>query len=103
MKEGVASIALLPCGSISGHFIHMPLSICYGLHGSGTLSLPPSLTLPFLFVLFDICCLQFCTLLNQFLEEEKRLFICPHPFRFDLMENFGPMSLLTTKSIRFKT
>ncbi|KAH0849204.1 hypothetical protein HID58_091448 [Brassica napus] len=34
VKEGVASIALLPCGSISGHFIHMPLSICYGLHGT---------------------------------------------------------------------
>ncbi|KAF2531781.1 hypothetical protein F2Q70_00032041 [Brassica cretica] len=33
-KEGVASIALLPCGSISGHFIHTPLSVCYGLHGS---------------------------------------------------------------------
>ncbi|KAL0827922.1 hypothetical protein Bca101_051600 [Brassica carinata] len=35
VKEGVASIASLPCGSISGHFIHMPLSICYGLHGTG--------------------------------------------------------------------
>ncbi|KAL0692523.1 hypothetical protein Bca4012_059703 [Brassica carinata] len=35
VKEGVASIALLPCGSISGHFIQMPLSICYGLHGTG--------------------------------------------------------------------
>ncbi|KAL0658263.1 hypothetical protein Bca4012_078848 [Brassica carinata] len=34
-KEGVASIALLPCGSISGHFIHTPLSVCYGLHGTG--------------------------------------------------------------------
>uniref|UniRef100_M4E9D1 Uncharacterized protein n=1 Tax=Brassica campestris TaxID=3711 RepID=M4E9D1_BRACM len=34
VKEGVASIALLPCGSISGHFIHTPLSICYGLHGT---------------------------------------------------------------------
>ncbi|KAH0869914.1 hypothetical protein HID58_076936 [Brassica napus] len=33
-KEGVASIALLPCGSISGHFIHTPLSVCYGLHGT---------------------------------------------------------------------
>ncbi|KAJ0043857.1 hypothetical protein Pint_19127 [Pistacia integerrima] len=33
-KEGVASIALLPCGSISGHFIHVPHSICYGLHGT---------------------------------------------------------------------
>ncbi|KAF3592705.1 hypothetical protein DY000_02025542 [Brassica cretica] len=32
--EGVASIALLPCGSISGHFIHTPLSVCYGLHGT---------------------------------------------------------------------
>ncbi|XP_031286787.1 uncharacterized protein LOC116145473 isoform X1 [Pistacia vera] len=34
VKEGVASIALLPCGSISGHFIHVPHSICYGLHGT---------------------------------------------------------------------
>ncbi|CAN7079980.1 unnamed protein product [Brassica oleracea var. botrytis] len=33
-KEGVASIAVLPCGSISGHFIHTPLSVCYGLHGT---------------------------------------------------------------------
>uniref|UniRef100_A0A6N2MXH1 Uncharacterized protein n=1 Tax=Salix viminalis TaxID=40686 RepID=A0A6N2MXH1_SALVM len=34
VKEGVASIALLPSGSISGHFIQLPHSICYGLHGS---------------------------------------------------------------------
>ncbi|KAI3417190.1 uncharacterized protein J3R85_014666 [Psidium guajava] len=34
VKEGVASIAILPCGSISGHFIHLPHSICYGLHGT---------------------------------------------------------------------
>lgn len=34
--EGVASIALLPSGSISGHFIQLPHSICYGLHGTGT-------------------------------------------------------------------
>ncbi|KAL1223256.1 hypothetical protein V5N11_030050 [Cardamine amara subsp. amara] len=34
VKEGVASIALLPSGSISGHFVHMPHSICYGLHGT---------------------------------------------------------------------
>ncbi|KAJ8750208.1 hypothetical protein K2173_014123 [Erythroxylum novogranatense] len=32
--KGIASIALLPCGSISGHFIHLPDSICYGLHGT---------------------------------------------------------------------
>ena len=38
VKEGVASIALLPCGSISGHFIQLPHSICYGLHGTGTFS-----------------------------------------------------------------
>ncbi|KAL3646515.1 hypothetical protein CASFOL_011695 [Castilleja foliolosa] len=31
--EGVASIALLPGGSISGHFVQIPHSICYGLHG----------------------------------------------------------------------
>lgn len=35
MMEGVASIALLPCGSISGHFIQLPHSICYGLCGTG--------------------------------------------------------------------
>ncbi|CAL1362237.1 unnamed protein product [Linum trigynum] len=34
VKEGIASIALLPCGSISGHFIQLPGSICYGLHGT---------------------------------------------------------------------
>lgn len=36
MKEmaGIASIALLPCGSISGHFIRLPHSTCYGLHGT---------------------------------------------------------------------
>ncbi|KAL6526379.1 hypothetical protein OROMI_030019 [Orobanche minor] len=33
VMEGVASIALLPGGSISGHFIQLPNSICYGLHG----------------------------------------------------------------------
>ncbi|XP_058081096.1 uncharacterized protein LOC131229220 [Magnolia sinica] len=31
--EGIASIALLPSGSISGHFIQLPHSICYALHG----------------------------------------------------------------------
>ncbi|KAG4969708.1 hypothetical protein JHK85_036129 [Glycine max] len=36
MMEGVASIALLPCGSISGHFIQLPHSICYGLCGTGS-------------------------------------------------------------------
>lgn len=35
VMEGIASIALLPCGSISGHFIRLPDSICYGLHGTG--------------------------------------------------------------------
>ncbi|XWS44368.1 hypothetical protein CRYUN_Cryun15aG0039000 [Craigia yunnanensis] len=34
VKEGVASIALLPSGSLSGHFIKLPQSICYGLHGT---------------------------------------------------------------------
>ncbi|XP_019157090.1 PREDICTED: uncharacterized protein LOC109153671 [Ipomoea nil] len=34
LMEGMASIALLPSGSISGHFIHLPHSICYGLHGT---------------------------------------------------------------------
>ncbi|XP_078436458.1 uncharacterized protein LOC144707202 isoform X1 [Wolffia australiana] len=32
--EGIASIALLPCGSISGHFIRLEDSSCYGLHGT---------------------------------------------------------------------
>ncbi|CAA6653536.1 unnamed protein product [Spirodela intermedia] len=32
--EGIASIALLPCGSVSGHFIKLPESSCYGLHGT---------------------------------------------------------------------
>ncbi|KAJ7974340.1 Imidazole glycerol phosphate synthase subunit HisH [Quillaja saponaria] len=34
VMEGIASIALLPCGSMSGHFVQLPHSICYGLHGS---------------------------------------------------------------------
>ncbi|XP_051119607.1 uncharacterized protein LOC127243560 [Andrographis paniculata] len=34
VMEGMASIALLPNGSISGHFIHLPHSVCYGLHGT---------------------------------------------------------------------
>lgn len=34
VMKGVASMALLPCGSISGHFIQLPNSICYGLHGT---------------------------------------------------------------------
>ncbi|CAK9186039.1 unnamed protein product [Ilex paraguariensis] len=34
VMEGVASIALLPSGSISGHFIQLPHSVCYGLHGA---------------------------------------------------------------------
>ncbi|KAI3970848.1 hypothetical protein MKX01_024495 [Papaver californicum] len=34
VMDGVASIALLPCGSISGHFIQLPDSICYGLQGA---------------------------------------------------------------------
>ncbi|KAF5735576.1 hypothetical protein HS088_TW15G01084 [Tripterygium wilfordii] len=34
VKEGIASIALLPDGSISGHFIQLPNSTCYGLHGT---------------------------------------------------------------------
>jgi hypothetical protein len=32
--EGVASIALLPSGAISGHFIRLPDSVCYGLQGT---------------------------------------------------------------------
>lgn len=37
VREGVASIALLPSGSISGHFVQLPHSVCFGLHGTGTL------------------------------------------------------------------
>ncbi|XP_076891606.1 uncharacterized protein LOC143543067 [Bidens hawaiensis] len=32
--EGMASIALLPDGSISGHFVQLPHSVCYGIHGT---------------------------------------------------------------------
>ncbi|TMW92206.1 hypothetical protein EJD97_013355, partial [Solanum chilense] len=32
---GVASVALMDNGCISGHFIHLPHSICYGIHGTG--------------------------------------------------------------------
>ncbi|KAB2610348.1 hypothetical protein D8674_018380 [Pyrus ussuriensis x Pyrus communis] len=34
--EGVASIALLPCGSLSGHFIHRQdaSNVCFGLQGT---------------------------------------------------------------------
>ncbi|KAF5799811.1 hypothetical protein HanXRQr2_Chr07g0308801 [Helianthus annuus] len=32
--EGMASIALLPDGSISGHFVRLPHSVCYGIHGT---------------------------------------------------------------------
>ncbi|KAJ0973832.1 hypothetical protein J5N97_015813 [Dioscorea zingiberensis] len=32
--EGIASIALLPCGFLSGHFIKLPESSCYGLLGT---------------------------------------------------------------------
>lgn len=58
VMEGVASIALLPSGSISGHFIQLPNSVCYGLYGTGihdsslhkgNLSLPVLLTLFYLF------------------------------------------------------
>ncbi|WOL10457.1 hypothetical protein Cni_G19212 [Canna indica] len=34
MMEGIASIALLPSGAISGHFISLPDSVCYGLQGT---------------------------------------------------------------------
>ncbi|KAM3394690.1 putative protein isoform X1 [Capsicum galapagoense] len=34
VMEGVASIALIENGSISGHFIHLLHSICYGIHGT---------------------------------------------------------------------
>ncbi|XP_057481299.1 uncharacterized protein LOC130768293 isoform X2 [Actinidia eriantha] len=34
VRKGVASIALLSCGSLSGHFIQLPHSLCFGLHGT---------------------------------------------------------------------
>ncbi|XP_043713116.1 uncharacterized protein LOC122661695 isoform X1 [Telopea speciosissima] len=34
VMNGIASIAFLPCGSISGHFIQLPDSVCYGLRGT---------------------------------------------------------------------
>ncbi|KAL5725905.1 hypothetical protein ACHQM5_008990 [Ranunculus cassubicifolius] len=34
LMEGIGSIALLPSGSISGHFIRLPDSVCYGLQGT---------------------------------------------------------------------
>ncbi|KAK1352378.1 Tubulin glycylase [Heracleum sosnowskyi] len=34
VMEGVGSIALLPSGSISGHFVHLPNSVCYGFYGT---------------------------------------------------------------------
>lgn len=43
--EGVASIALLPSGAISGHFIRLPDSVCYGLHGT-RIHLPLSFHIP---------------------------------------------------------
>ncbi|KAL5987664.1 hypothetical protein ACLOJK_035414 [Asimina triloba] len=36
--EGIASIALLSSGSISGHFIRLPHSTCYALHGTALVS-----------------------------------------------------------------
>lgn len=33
--EGMASLALLPDGSISGHFVRLPHSVCFGIHGTG--------------------------------------------------------------------
>lgn len=35
VMEGLASIALLPTGSISGHFVSIPDAVCYGLQGTG--------------------------------------------------------------------
>lgn len=55
MVEGVASIALLPCGSISGHFIQLPHSICYGLHGTGiTICVCPCLFSLFMIIMLSL-------------------------------------------------
>lgn len=51
VMEGVASIALLPDGSISGHFIELPHSVCYGLQGTGMLPFALSVQILLLFVL----------------------------------------------------
>jgi hypothetical protein len=44
--EGVASIALLPSGAISGHFIRFPDSVCYGLQGTRKFLSPFTLIVP---------------------------------------------------------
>ena len=51
VREGVASIALLPSGSISGHFVQLPHSVCFGLHGTGTLDI---------YFLYDYTCANPC-------------------------------------------
>lgn len=51
VMEGVASIALLPDGFISGHFIELPHSISYGLQGTGMLLFVLSAQIVVLFVL----------------------------------------------------
>ena len=33
--EGIASLALLPSGSVSGHFLHPASATCLGLFGTG--------------------------------------------------------------------
>lgn len=33
--QGIASIALFPSGSLSGHFLHIASSTCLGLFGTG--------------------------------------------------------------------
>jgi hypothetical protein len=33
--EGIASLAFLPSGSMSGHFLHPASSTCLGLFGTG--------------------------------------------------------------------
>uniref|UniRef100_A0A803L384 Ferric reductase NAD binding domain-containing protein n=1 Tax=Chenopodium quinoa TaxID=63459 RepID=A0A803L384_CHEQI len=53
--EGITSITLLACGSISGHFIRLPHSTCYGLHGIG-LSLSLSFSLNYSYFLNAFTC-----------------------------------------------
>lgn len=57
--EGVASTALIDNGSISGHFIHLPHSICYGIHGTGKKLLNFSQQYAF-FPYLELTCYSIC-------------------------------------------
>lgn len=70
--EGIASIALLPSGSISGHFIQLPHSVSYALHGTGLH--------PFLCFLHFLLWKLFPTWV--FLEKTFKLHMCDHLLYF---------------------